>query len=70
MCEAYDWLSNNGLIAVLPGESSGWGFVTRHGDRVSAAKDGRALLAAEARLNVDLHPLVERRVRRQFLLGE
>jgi uncharacterized protein (TIGR02391 family) len=70
MVEAYDWLSVKGLIAILPGESSGWSFVTRRGKRVAEASDGATLLRAEARIDVDLHPLIERRVRRQFLLGE
>jgi hypothetical protein len=34
------------------------------------AKAGLALLRAEQRIDVDLHPLIARRIRRQFLLGE
>jgi uncharacterized protein (TIGR02391 family) len=37
---------------------------------VLAADDGGALLRAEARLDIDLHPSIARRVRSQFLLGE
>jgi hypothetical protein len=68
--EAYDWLETNGLVAVLPADSNDRSFVTRRGHRIAEADDGRGLLRSEARIDVDLHPLIATRVRRQFLLGE
>lgn len=68
--EAWDWLAAQRLVARLPGETGEFAFVTRRGHRVLEAEDGPALLRAEARLDVDLHPSIARRARRQFLLGE
>jgi uncharacterized protein (TIGR02391 family) len=71
--EAYDWLTVNGLVAVKPGETSGWGFITRRGRAVLEDTDqshALAALRAERRLDLDLHPLIARAARRQFLLGE
>lgn len=50
-----------GLLSGLPGKD----------ERIlDAERDGLALLRAESRLEVDLHPLIAQRVRAQFLLGE
>jgi uncharacterized protein (TIGR02391 family) len=72
MAEAWDWLIAHGLIALNPGEGSvqGWSYVTRRGDSVANASDPLALVRAEDRLSVDLHPRIGERIRRQFLLGE
>jgi uncharacterized protein (TIGR02391 family) len=72
MAEAWDWLDNNGLVALRPGEHSadGHAYITRRGHRVLEASEPMTLLRAEERINVDLHPRIADRVRRQFLLGE
>jgi uncharacterized protein (TIGR02391 family) len=72
MAEAWDWLGANGLVALRPGEHSldGHAYITRRGRRVLEASEPMALLRAEERMNVDLHPRIADRVRRQFLLGE
>jgi len=72
MAEAWDWLIAHGLIALRPGEGSmqGWSFVTRRGHSVANSGDPLALVRAEERLSVDLHPRIGERIRRQFLLGE
>jgi uncharacterized protein (TIGR02391 family) len=57
------------LLSGVPGKGD-WLFITRRGRAVLDAPDGAALLRAQARLDVDLHPLIARRVRAQFLLGE
>jgi uncharacterized protein (TIGR02391 family) len=68
--EAYDWLAIHGLVSVNPGESTGWGFITRRGRRLAAEPEGLARLRAEERLDVDLHPKIGTRAQTQFLLGE
>jgi uncharacterized protein (TIGR02391 family) len=67
--EALSWLAAKGLIAARPDQTAGWFFVTRRG--ISAA-EGQSLerLRAEERLDLELHPRLRERVRRQFLLGE
>src|SRR5439155_13523639 len=70
MVEAWDWLAVHRLVAREPGDTAEHAFVTRRGHRVIHASDGVGLLRAEERLDVDLHPLIETKVRRQFLLGE
>jgi uncharacterized protein (TIGR02391 family) len=68
LAEAYDWLSNQGLVAVgVAGRDS---FVTRRGHVILAVNDGLALVHAQARLGVDLHPRIAEKVRAQFFLGE
>jgi uncharacterized protein (TIGR02391 family) len=69
--EAWDWLVSHGLIASSePSQhpNAGWTFVTRAGRR--ALEDGGTSLAAEARLDVALHPRLRDRVRSPFLMGK
>lgn len=69
LAEAWDWLCFQGWLANELG-SDGWCYVTDRG--LDASKDERAIerLRAGTRLNIELHPLIEGRVRNQFLLGE
>jgi uncharacterized protein (TIGR02391 family) len=50
--------------------AGGWCDITRRGTQVLKETKGLALVRAEARLGTDLHPLLDHRVRRQFILGE
>lgn len=68
--EAFDWLRLHGLLAQDPEQSTGFCYITRRGRAVLRATDGLALVRAEERLDVDLHPRIARKVRAQFLLGE
>ena len=72
MAEAWDWLILNRLVAMKPGAASidGHAYVTRRGQAAAADARAQAVLRAEARLDVDLHERLARRVRRQFLLEE
>jgi uncharacterized protein (TIGR02391 family) len=77
LAEAWSWLAANGLIAeaiagMLGGRVplEGQWFVTRLGQRVAAHPRAREWVAAERRLGVELHPRLEERARRQFVLGE
>jgi uncharacterized protein (TIGR02391 family) len=74
--EAWGWLVAEALIAEavtglfgqLPVE--GFSFVTRLGERVAKHPRALELVAAERRLGVSLHPRLEERARRQFVMGE
>lgn len=69
--EAFSWLQREVLIANEPSQSSdNWFFVTRRGWALLDDPAARARLKAEARLQIELHPLLADRVRSQFLLGE
>jgi len=69
--EAFAWMQREVWIANEPTQSSpNWFFVTRRGWEVLDDPAGLARSQAEARLYVDLHQRLARRVRSQFLLGE
>lgn len=69
LSEAMQWLRARGLLAQTPDQSSSdAAFVTRLG--VTALNSGLGAVRAVERLQVDLHPIIERKVRRQFLMGE
>jgi uncharacterized protein (TIGR02391 family) len=77
LAEAWGWLVAEGLIAeaataMLAGQMplEGYFFVTRFGERLAAHPEPRSWLAAERRLGLTLHPRLEERARRQFILGE
>lgn len=69
MAEAFGWLQSENLIAHGPGHGYDY-FVTRRGLELAKEVDPVRRVADEARLAPGLHPLVEVRVRQQFLLGE
>jgi uncharacterized protein (TIGR02391 family) len=68
--EAWAWLRAKQLIAHDPSQSygAGWVFVTRRGREVR--ERGLEYLRAAERLDVDLHPALELKVRSQFLRGD
>lgn len=69
IAEATGWLRAHALIARKPGQTSPDAiFVTDRGHE-ALGHDITAVRAVDA-LERGLHPLLERRVRRQFLLGE
>lgn len=71
LVEAYDWLVLHGLVASDPEKGDTWDYVTERGRK--AREEGAASLVrlrAEARLDIDLHPILELKVRRQFLIGD
>jgi uncharacterized protein (TIGR02391 family) len=68
VAEALNWLRSRGFIARTPGQTDAGIFVTRAG--LAVLKSGLQHARAEARLQEGLHALLERRCRRQFLLGE
>lgn len=67
--EALGWLRNRGLLARKPCQSdANTVFITRAPR--AALRDGLASVRAAERLQEGLHPAVEARARRQFLLAE
>jgi uncharacterized protein (TIGR02391 family) len=67
--EGLAWLWGHAFIAKTPGQSSGSAiFVTERGRE--ALKQGVEAVRAVERLELSLHPSIERAARRQFLLGE
>jgi uncharacterized protein (TIGR02391 family) len=70
LAEAFDWLVLHGLLSEDPPPSNNGHFITRKGRDILESTAGVALLRAQERLEVDLHPSIAERVRSQFLLGE
>ncbi|HLG68485.1 MAG TPA: TIGR02391 family protein [Acidimicrobiales bacterium] len=69
LAEAMAWLRGHAFIARTPGQSTRDAiFVTACGHE--ALRQGLATVRAADALESGLHPLLEQRVRRQFLLGE
>ena len=70
IAQAYDWLMAHALIAREVSHTRRQGYITKRGHR--ALMDANALGAIRAfkRIDLDLHPLISRRIRRQFNLGE
>ena len=70
LAEAIAWLYARGLIAEDPDQSSANAiFVTRTGERV-ASEGADAFFATERLQRGLLHPLIEKKARPQFLIGE
>ena len=69
LAEAWSWLYSRGLVARDYQRTDHQAiFVTRLGKKVLA--EGVVVLRASERLSMDLHPKLERKVRRQWLMGE
>lgn len=69
VAESLAWLRGRAFIARVPGNTSDAAiFVTSRGH--GALAQGLATVRAVEHLEAGLHPLLEQRVRRQFLLGE
>jgi uncharacterized protein (TIGR02391 family) len=67
--EGMAWLRGRAYLARTPDQSSDSAiFVTARGR--AALASGLRMIRASERLELGLHPLIEQRVRRQFLLGE
>jgi len=69
IAEALSWLRGRAFIARTPGQSTDSAiFVTRSGEQ--ALTGGLERTRAVQRLHTGLHPIIESKARRQFLLGE
>jgi uncharacterized protein (TIGR02391 family) len=69
VAEALAWLRGHGYIARTPGKSSDSAIFVTAGGRQALAR-GLRTLRAEDGLGQNLHPSIDQRSRRQFLLGE
>ena len=70
LSEALTWLEANVLVAPTPDQDGrDWLMITRQGIEMLTAGSTAAVKAAR-RLDVDLHPRIRNRARRQFLMGE
>lgn len=70
IAEALGWLRAHGMIARSPADTMQAAiFVTRRGRELVKTRNLNAVRAVE-RLQENVHPLIERKARRQFLLGE
>ena len=69
VAEAVQWLWSHGMLASKPGDTNPQSmFVTRRGHE--AIGRGIATVRSVNRLQDNLHPLIEAKARRQFLIGE
>ena len=69
VAEAVQWLLSHGMLASKPGDSNPQSiFVTRRGHE--AVEQGIETVRSVNRLQDNLHPLIEAKARRQFLIGE
>jgi uncharacterized protein (TIGR02391 family) len=69
VAEALAWLRGRGFIARTPGKSADAAIFVTAGGRQALARGLRTVRAEEG-LGQNLHPSIEQRSRRQFLLGE
>jgi uncharacterized protein (TIGR02391 family) len=69
VAEAMQWLWSYGMLASKPGDNNPQSvFVTRRGHE--AIGQGISTVRSVNRLQDNLHPLIEAKARRQFLIGE
>ncbi|MBB3082549.1 hypothetical protein [Geodermatophilus sabuli] len=69
LAEAFDWLVLHGLLSEDPPPNNNGHFITRKGREVLESTAGPALLRAQVRLVIDLHPSIAQRVRSQVPAG-
>lgn len=71
LSDAWGWLIARGLLAPDPSQSSGdWYRLTARGTEIAGDEHALAVLDAEDRLSMDLHPLLREKVRPIFSLGD
>jgi uncharacterized protein (TIGR02391 family) len=70
LSDAWAWLESHGLLGPDPTQSAGWQRVTSRGRTLAVDPGALSVIVAEDRLSMDLHPLLEAKVRRIFTLGD
>jgi uncharacterized protein (TIGR02391 family) len=70
LMEAWVYLEREGFIAPRPGDTTGWVFITRKGQRLRGAYDLRAYRRASLLPKEQLHPVIAEKVWSAFLRGE
>src|SRR4051812_12760409 len=69
LVEAFDWLYFHGFLGMRP-DRDNWLYVTKRGAAAAQDPNASANIRAEKRIDLDLHPKLATKIRRQFLLGE
>ncbi|MBI4932869.1 MAG: TIGR02391 family protein [Actinobacteria bacterium] len=70
LSDAWAWLEAHALIGPDPNQSGGWQRVTTRGRTLANDAQAVAVVLAEDRLAMDLHPLLESKIRPYFMLGD
>ena len=70
LSESWGWLESEGLIAHRPGETQGWVFITRRGERIRTDEDFQTFLKAKHLPKDLLHPAVAENVWLLFIRGQ
>jgi uncharacterized protein (TIGR02391 family) len=70
LSDAWAWLKSKALIGPDPAQTSGSQGLTERGREVAADPNAVVALDAEDRLVLNLHPLLEAKVRAMFALGD
>lgn len=70
--ESYHWLLSNGFLAHTPGRhnTGEFAYITRRGQQLLKDTTPLETIRASRLVEVDLHPSIANRVRREFLSGE
>lgn len=70
MAEGWHWLVQEGLIAPRPGDTFGWHFITRRGQKVSNRTDLSAYVNAVILPRKLLHPAIAKACWSAFMRGD
>jgi uncharacterized protein (TIGR02391 family) len=70
LSEAWSWLEHEGLIAQRSGESEGWVFITRRGQRIKSATDFQTFRQAKLLPRDLLHAHIAEKIWPLFIRGE
>ena len=70
MAEGWSWLVNEGLLAPIPGDTSGWHFVTRRGKKLKNRQGLQAYVASVTLPRALLHPAITQACWSAYLRGE
>ena len=70
LAEGWNWLVREGLIAPKPGETYGWHFVTRRGQKIKSRKDLSAYVNSVLLPRDLLHPAIAKACWSAFMRGD
>lgn len=68
--EAWIWLEREGMLALKPGESGGWVFITRRGKALRGHMDVEAFRQRDLLPKKMIHPAIVQKVWSAFIRGE
>lgn len=70
LAEAWQWLLQEGLFALSPGEPEQWVFITRRGKQIKNRGDLQILQKGKLLPKILLHPIISQKVWSLFIRGE